>query len=1114
MPRAWPGERKVVTVLFADLTGYTALAASLDPEEVYRFIRPAMTGLVELVESFGGTVPQVMGDGFLAVFGVPIAHEDDAERAVRAGLAAVESIRSLNAGRSGIRVPEVHAGLNTGEVLVAPAVTEPSGWNITGDVVNVGSRVGGLATGGQVLVTERTRSLTAHAIRYGPRSRRTVKGKSEPIDVFEALGTTSDAPAGHVSPGRDTPFVGRQRELGRLDRAVRLATERQRTGVLVVIGDSGMGKSRLASELRSRLRGYRFVVGTCPAYGQRLPLAALAQAVGQLGKLGGGPALARHLRTLVGDGAGVPGSSPADSGPDVRGAAAAVLREVARREPTVLVIDDLQWADDDLLAVLQQAHDAAWPGRLFVLGLARPGIERAISGLSTLRLDAMPAKDLNALASVVLGAGLPAPALRSLVDRSGGNPLFLEESALMLAESGVLVHEVGWVLADPAGLETVPATLRLLIAARLDGLTADEKRVLQDAAVAGTTTWDRLSERLSGPDATATLRRLEARGLLRRLAHSSVPDAVAFEFKHALIHDVAYESVPRTERAARHRQIADWLRETSRSPDEHLDALAHHFELAWELAASRTGSGPDPEAAGLAADHLKRWGDRVFAFQPRLAESVYSRGLTVARSQPGQVGAAVLAELLIGRAESLIELARPDEALADAREALDLAAYFGRSDLRARALLALGRAESDIREVRTARGLLEEALGLLEAEGDVRGQAWALHRLSETWRLDDLPREVALLRRAHDLLASLGDRWGRALMAQEIAYLLTTDGGDEFDESFAEARALSEAEGDLRSRAALARTASYHAHYRWDFARAITAAREAAPAAREAGDTWVELDAMVIEALSSAAIRPPAEAAALAEELARRAKAVQSPRLRALASLAAARAALRGGDPGGADRHLRSARRTLSAQGAAGESGDADVVESLVSLDRGAWRRAGTLAERIGERARQGGWRLFLPIAPLVAGRAALGAGRIEEATTLLQDAAERAREVEAPAALALARAALEQARLLAGGGRAARRPRASATAEVRAILEENRGLAAERRDEALEAADAYASAASCWEELGFTVWLARALLLRARSLRAARRPADANRSEARARTVLAAIAAPEGALG
>src|SRR5262249_8103083 len=160
---------------FADLSGYTALAASLDPEEVYRFIRPAMTGLVQLVESFGGTVPQGMGGGFLAVFGVPTAHEDDAERAVRGALPAVETVGSINAGRTGIRVPEVHAGLNTGEVLVAPALQEPSGWNITGDIVNVGSRVAGLATGGQVLVTERTRSLTAHAIRYGPEARRTVK---------------------------------------------------------------------------------------------------------------------------------------------------------------------------------------------------------------------------------------------------------------------------------------------------------------------------------------------------------------------------------------------------------------------------------------------------------------------------------------------------------------------------------------------------------------------------------------------------------------------------------------------------------------------------------------------------------------------------------------------------------------------------------------------------------------------------------------------------------------------------------------------------------------------------------------------------------------------------
>jgi len=1114
------GERKVVTVLFADLTGYTALASTLDPEEVYSFIRPAMTRLVELVEGFGGTVPQVMGDGFLAIFGVPAIHEDDAERAVRAALEAVDSIRTLNSGRTGIRLPDVHAGLNTGEVMVAPAAQEPSGFNVTGDAVNMGARVAGLAEGGQVLVTEHTRELTSHAIRYGRRLARRVKGKKDPIPVYQALAPATPVPAGHISPSRATPFVGREEPLQRLNQQLAEAVASGRSRVFVVVGDSGVGKSRLAAEFAASLAGFTVLTGTCPPYGQRLPLIALAEAVGGLGdlsKLGGGvgaPAFTRHLKVLTGQGSDAPGTSPSDTGKDARLAAVAVLQAIARMGPAVLILDDLQWADDDLLEVLRQAHANAWPGRLFVLGLARPEIEGALPGITFVRLEPMNRKDTGALVDVVLGAGVPQRVLESLVARSGGNPLFLEEGARMLTESGILIRDAGWKLADPAGLDSVPATLRLLIAARLDGLAPDEKRVLQDASVAGQATWDRLAEQQwGGPEARRILRRLEGRDLLRRRPRSTVAGATEFEFKHALIRDVAYDSLPRSERAARHLHIAEWLRASAEGSDEPVDALANHYEQAWDLASSRTGGGPDPETARLAAEYLMRWGDRAFAFQPRLAESVYARGLAVARSSPGVAGPEILAGLLIGRAESLIELAKPDEARAEAREALDLAALVGRPDLRARALLALGRAESDLPNVEVARRLLEEALALLESAGDVRGQAWALHRLSETWRFDDLPREVELLRRAHDLLTGLGDRWGRALMAQEIAYLLTTDGGPEFDQSYEEARALAEEEGDLRSRAALLRTASYHAYFRWDFERAIEEAARAGPAAREAGDTWVELDALVIQTLSSSAVRSPAEAAGLANELLRRAREVSSLRLEALADLASARAGLRLGEPRLALGKIRAARRALGARGASGEMGDADMVEALVHLERGTWKRVSVVAARIETRGRQGRWRLFLPLEPLLVGRARLGAGRVEDAVPMLEQAALLARQVDAPGTLALARVALDQARILSGRRVAVRGAPRPASLEVRAIVQENRAFLALRDGDPVEAAERFGAAVSCWEELGLTVWLARALGSRAGALREAKRPAQARRALARGDAVLAAIEAPRDAL-
>src|SRR5512132_3373924 len=178
------GERKLVTILFADLSGYTALSERLDPEEVYSFLRPGMLELQAIVDSFGGSVPQIQGDGFMAVFGVPRAHEDDAERAVRAALACRDHVRALNVGRAGLSFPDVHAGVNSGEVMVGRS-DEPSGFAVVGDTVNTASRLADLARAGQIVGDERTRNRTLHVVRYGPRRLRTAKGKAAPIATFE-----------------------------------------------------------------------------------------------------------------------------------------------------------------------------------------------------------------------------------------------------------------------------------------------------------------------------------------------------------------------------------------------------------------------------------------------------------------------------------------------------------------------------------------------------------------------------------------------------------------------------------------------------------------------------------------------------------------------------------------------------------------------------------------------------------------------------------------------------------------------------------------------------------------------------------------------------------------
>jgi class 3 adenylate cyclase len=374
------GERKLVTLVFADLSGFTALASSLDPEEVYAVVRPGLAAMQRLVEEHGGTVPQVMGDGFMAVFGVPTAHEDDAERAVRAALAVRDHARALHrAGGwgTGIRFPEAHAGVNSGEVMVAPS-SELSGFAILGDTVNVAARLADLARPGVVLVAEPTVRRTGHAIRFGPGRAYRAKGKPRPVTAFEAIEVRSALPAGRATPIVSGSFVNRELE-DALEQALGQALRGRRSNVLVVTAEPGAGKTRLATEFTSRRPGTIVLTGRCTPYGQRLPLSPLGGAVQALiGLPADAPAtvadrevrrladrvagsrragdLVRGLKLLLGtidpgevrDPSGrPPGSRPWPPGP---------WSGLAREGPVVTVVDDLHWADAQLLGYSDDQH--------------------------------------------------------------------------------------------------------------------------------------------------------------------------------------------------------------------------------------------------------------------------------------------------------------------------------------------------------------------------------------------------------------------------------------------------------------------------------------------------------------------------------------------------------------------------------------------------------------------------------------------------------------------------------------------------------------------------------------------------------------------------------------
>jgi class 3 adenylate cyclase/tetratricopeptide (TPR) repeat protein len=1122
------GERKLVTLLFADLTGYTALASSLDPEEVYGFIRPGMLSLQRIVEGFGGTVPQIMGDGFMAVFGVPSAHEDDDERAVRAALAVRDHADEINAAHEGVPFPRVHAGVNSGEVMVAPS-DEPSGFALIGDVVNTASRLADLAAEGSILVDTQTRERTAHAIRYGPARALRAKGKADPLTAFEALGARTAQVAGRR--GSSTVFVDRIEAIERVRAEVEEAERTSRSRVLVVTGEPGTGKSRMAAELRRR-RIARVLVGRCPSFGQQLPLHALAEAVAMgIGVDPGASAAAvdrraakldrdlppeerrsfgRNLRLLLGA-ERPPAGQARGSVNDAVHAGRHALEILARERPLVVVIDDLHWADVDLLKLLHDADRRAWQAPVVFLALSRPAPGHR--GLPEFELASLGVDDMRTIAAHVLGSDVPDEAVHETLERAGGNPLFLEETLGMLVEAGTLRQRDGtWEIADPGSVRGVPSTLRRLIAARLDGLPTKEKATLQDAAVSGEATWDRLLDYLSpGSGSSGAVNALLERGLLVRRDPAQFPETDQLEVKHALIRDVAYGSVPRAERSAKHLAIAAWLEaEAVALPEEPVALVARHHERAWELGRSRVGPTPSTRTAQLAAGSLRRWADRTFAYDVGLAASIYDRALAVARSAADAIDRAELTDLLIGRAESLIEMGRHREALSDASEARRIAERIGDRRRRARAILCLGRTESDLGRSTKARALVQDARRLFHAEGDVRGEAWALHRRSETWGRSDPTRELDDLEESYRLFSRSRDRWGMSVAAQDLAFVQTLTGGRGFRRWFGRAEQLAGDEGDLRSRAALARTAGTAAFYRGEYRAAIDHMEEAKPLAERSGLRYAEADAIAVHAMAETFVGSPARALELGREVQRLGRELDSIRLRVEGLLAEGRAAQRLGRLEVATRRVEAARRLMGG-GHLSTRADVYFADALMRLERGAFTGLSAVAVRASRLARQQGWALWEPLGFLVQGRASLASGRSDRAERELGEASELARAAGGSGTERLARLAAAQVELLRGGTPPARSDREPTPDDPEALATwlENRGLLALRDGDPLEAQRSFEAAAEFWEPLGRTVWSARALRLASSSAATAGSARDANDLARRSRRVFSRLKTP-----
>jgi class 3 adenylate cyclase/ATP/maltotriose-dependent transcriptional regulator MalT len=616
-------ERKVVTVVFCDLVGFTSRAESMDPEDVEALLRPYHSRVRAELERHGGTVEKFIGDAVMALFGAPTAHEDDPERAVRAALA----IRDF-ALEEGL---ELRVGITTGEALVRLDAQPEAGEGMaSGDVVNTAARLQSTAPVNGIVVDETTYRATRSAVDYQAAQPVDAKGKAEPIPIWKAL-------AAHSRFGVDTAhearseLVGRQRELGIVRDAFERARHERTPQLLTLVGVPGIGKSRMVYELFAGIVVpdpdlITWRQGRCLAYGDGITMWALGEIVkAQAGVLeqdaaeeiaakihravedtlagsGDEARVESHLLALLGLGA------EAQLGGDRRNEAFAAWRRylegLAEQRPLVLVVEDIHWADESLLEFLDELVDWVSDVPLLVVATARPELlERRPDwgggklNATTLALSPLTDDETALLLGNLLGKPLlEADSQQALLERAGGNPLYAEQFAELFVERGST---------DELPL---PETLQGIIAARLDGLPESEKSLLQDAAVVGKVFWASSIGREPAA-ATASLHSLERKGFVRRQRRSSLEGESEFAFAHALVRDVSYGQIPRADRARRHRAVAEWLDDLGR-PEDHAEMLAYHWSAALELV--RASGGDDDEIVERARLALLAAGDRAF----------------------------------------------------------------------------------------------------------------------------------------------------------------------------------------------------------------------------------------------------------------------------------------------------------------------------------------------------------------------------------------------------------------------------------------------------------------------------------------------------------------------
>jgi class 3 adenylate cyclase/tetratricopeptide (TPR) repeat protein len=740
-------ERKLATVLFVDLVGSTALVAASDPEVARRRVTQFFDLVSGIINAHGGTVERFAGDAVMAAFGVPRAHEDDAERALRAAMEIRDGVADLGL--------ECRLGVEAGEIVTDETDTTFA----TGQAVNTAARLQQLAETNEILVGPGAHRLAASAAELEPNGVRRLKGFSQPVPVWRAV-AVSDL-GRRVALSRVTPLVGREVELALLRNTFERTVRDRRAHLVTIYGEPGVGKSRLARDFVSTLEEATVFVGRSLPYGEGItywPLAEMVKASAgivdddpsdrardKLRAICREEAVADLLALACGlvEGRGIDYGSQ-----EIAWAAHEWAEGLAACRPLVLGFEDAHWAEEPLLELIEHLASRVREARVLILCLARPELLEVyprwgggrVRG-ATIELGALADEDADQLvAALLVDAALPPELRREVLEKTEGNPLYVEETVRMLTEG-------------PGKQVAIPDSVQALIAARVDGLPRSARNVLRRAAVIGRIFWRGAVADVSGDidDLDSVFEMLLLQDFILQEPRSSISGEEAFRFKHILTREIAYSGLTKSARAELHAAFAAWLRE--RGVEDLVEIRAHHLDRAATLTAELEGSTP-PELAHEAAAALEAAGARALAREAnRAGRHLLLRAVELEPTLDRRFQAARAAWRLDDIPAVVVEM---ESVRADARSAENTA-------IEGRALLALGQViafrDSDATR---SRELVEEGLALIEPD-DVIGRMDGLRQLStlakwvgdrkESRRFAHQAFEVAQTTGRHDLMA-------------------------------------------------------------------------------------------------------------------------------------------------------------------------------------------------------------------------------------------------------------------------------------------------------------------------------------------------------------------------